>query len=514
MARTGTMVRTVRTATGRRKAGVRCSPQALARAETPRRRTTDGPRFNRPRLAALQWIPTTTTNRPPSSRNGDARASVEAPRRPGGGRPADKKNGGLFRFVLIAVGLALFLAILVLLGWRNLSHNEHERQQTAQAVQRGAITVRAVKPSLSPPVFDFSLPGSAEAFATATLYARINGYLKTRLVDIGDRVETGQLVAEIDAPDLDAQLLQARAQLEQNRAALGIAQVTFEREKRLLDQKVVAKQEYDTSEATYNQAVANVKAAEANVRNLTAQQGFEKIIAPFPGVITTRNLDTGALIASGGGSGVSIYTEVEEDILRVYINVPQAYIANINVGQEVEVTANDYPQKIFKGKVTRMADALDPTARTERVEIQLPSEQGKLVPGMYLSVRFRVEQNEPALIIPAEAVDIRRQGPRVAVIGGDGKINYRQVKLGRDFGKTIEIVSGLQGNENARRQPDDRPPRRREGGRRQGPAETMRQRLKTVWFLPPIRNILGCSPGRGGRSQPGVPIPGIGGFIG
>ena len=387
-------------------------------------------------------------NPSPSSRNGDARAAAEPPRRPGGARRDDKKKGGgLFRFALIAVGLLLFLAILVFLGWRNLSHNEHEREQTAQAVQRGAVTVRAVKPSLSPPVFDFSLPGSAEAFATATLYARINGYLKTRLVDIGDHVEAGQLVAEIDAPDLDAQLLQARAQLEQNRAALGIAQVTFEREKRLLDQKVVAKQEYDTSEATYNQAVANVKAAEANVRNLTAQQGFEKIIAPFPGVITTRNLDTGALIAGGGGSGVGIYTEVEEDILRVYINVPQAYIANINVGQEVEVTANDYPQKVFKGKVTRMADALDPTARTERVEIQLPSEQGKLVPGMYLSIRFRVEQNEPALVIPADTVDIRRQGPRVAVIGGDGKLSYRQVKLGRDFGKTIEIVSGLQGNE-------------------------------------------------------------------
>ena len=381
-----------------------------------------------------------------ASRNGAA-TGTEAPRRPGSERKDDKKSGGLFKFLLIAIGLALFLGILAFLGWRNLSHNEHEREQTAQAVQRGAMTVRVAKPSLSPPTFDFSLPGSAEALSTATLYARINGYLKTRLVDIGDRVEAGQLVAEIDAPDLDAQLVQARAQLEQNRAALSIAQVTFEREKRLLDQKVVAKQEYDTSDSNYQQAIANVKAAEANVRNLTVQQGFEKILAPFTGVITTRNLDTGALIASGGGSGVAIYTEVEEDILRVYINVPQAYIANINVGQEVEITANEYPQKVFKGKVTRMADALDPTARTERVEIQLPSEQGKLVPGMYLSIRFKVQQNEPALLVPANTVDIRREGPRVALVGADGRVAYRQVKLGRDFGKTIEILSGLQGNE-------------------------------------------------------------------
>ena len=382
-----------------------------------------------------------------ASRNGGAPVGAEPPRRSDNPRKGDQKSGGLFKFVLIIVGLALFLAILAFLGWRNLSHNEHEREQTAQAVQRGSTTVQVVKPSLSPPVFDFSLPGSAQAFSTATLYARINGYLKTRLVDIGDRVEAGQLVAQIEAPDIDAQLLQARAQLEQNRAALEIAHVTFEREKRLLDQKVVAKQEYDTSESTYDQAVANVKAAEANVRNLTVQQGFEQITAPFTGVITTRNLDTGALIASGGGSGVAIYTEVQEDILRVFINVPQAYIANINVGQEVDVTANDYPQKVFKGRVARMADALDPVARTESVEIDLPSEQGKLVPGMYLSVRFKVQQNEPALVVPANTVDIRREGPRVAVVGADGRVHYQPIKMGRDFGKTVEIVSGLQGSE-------------------------------------------------------------------
>ena len=362
-------------------------------------------------------------------------------------RGARKKDGGLGKFILIVIGAAICFATLGFIAWRSISNKRHEREQTSQAVQQGAVTVQVTKPSVSPPVFDFSLPGSAEALSTATLYARINGYLKSRLVDIGDRVEAGQLVAEIEAPDIDAQLLQARAQLEQSRAAQGIAQVTYEREKRLLNQKVVSKQEYDQNEANLNQAVANVKAGEANVRNLAAQQGFEKIIAPFTGVITTRNLDSGALIASGGGSGVSIYTEVQADILRVYINVPQAYIANINDGQEVEVTASEYPQKVFKGKVTRSADALDPTARTERVEIQIPSEQGKLVPGMYLSIRFRVQQNEPALMVPANTIDIRREGPRVAVVTPDHKVNYQPVKLGRDFGKTVEIVSGLQGSE-------------------------------------------------------------------
>ncbi len=346
------------------------------------------------------------------------------------------------------MGLILFLAVLAFFGIRNFFSNRHEQTDTAKAVQAGAMTVQVVKPTRSPPSFDFSLPGSAEALNTATLYARVNGYLKSRLVDIGDRVETGQLLAVIDAPDLDAQLNQTRAQLEQFRAAQGIAQVTFDREKRLLAQKVVSKQEYDQSEAAFNQAVANVKSAEANVQNLTAQQGFERITAPFTGVITTRYLDDGALISSGGGTTApSIYTLVQSDILRVFINVPQSYVANLSVGQETAVTAVDFPQIVFKGRLTRMADSLDPTSRTERVEIQIPSESGKLLPGMYLTIRFQVQQDEPALMVPSNTVDIRREGPRVAVMKADKTLKYQSVKLGRDFGKTIEIVEGLTGNE-------------------------------------------------------------------
>ena len=267
-------------------------------------------------------------------------------------------------------------------------------------------------------------------------------------MDIGDRVQSGQLLAEIDAPDLDAQLNASRAQLEQSRAALGIAKVTYEREQRLLEQKVVSKQEYDQSEATYNQAVANVKTAEANVQNLSVQQGFEKIIAPFTGVVTTRFLDDGALIASGSTTTTpSIFVLSQMDVLRVFIYVPQAYAQNVQTGQDVEVTAPEYPQKVFKGKVTRTADSLDPTARTERVEIQLPSEQGRLLPGMYLSIRFKVQQVEPALIVPANTVDIRREGPRIAVVDAEKKVHYRDIKMGRDFGKTIEVVAGLQGSE-------------------------------------------------------------------
>ena len=388
-----------------------------------------------------QQAPPAETDKNRPSPAGDQPRSQPPPEQP-------KPKGSKGKFFLIVLGILVLLGLLTVFGILPRIHKDSERKETNKDVSAGAQTVRAVKPTPSPASFDFSLPGSAEALTTATLYARVNGYLKRRLADIGDRVQEGQLLAEIDAPDIEAQLSQTRAQLEQQRAALGIAQVTFEREKKLLGEKVVSKQEYDTSEANYNQAVANVKAGESAVQNLSVSKGFEQITAPFTGIITARFLDDGALISTGSGTTApSIYTLQQSDTLRVFIYVPQAYVANISPGQEVEISATEYPHHIFKGKVTRMADALDPVARTERVEIQLPSEDGKLRPGFYLSIRFKVEQAEPALVVPANAVDIRREGPRVAVVQANNKLRYQQVQLGRDFGKTIEIVAGLSGDE-------------------------------------------------------------------
>ena len=381
-------------------------------------------------------------NDPPRERDPQRRDDQPPPQK------EQKPKGGKGIFLLIAAGLVLLLGVLLVVAIIPRMHKKNERGQTSKDVNAGAETVRAVKPARSPAIFEFSLPGSAEPLTTATLYARVNGYLKRRLVDIGDYVHEGQLLAEIDAPEIEAQLNQSRAQLEQLRAALGIAQTTFEREKKLLGEKVVSKQEYDQSEANFNQAIANVKAGESGVQNLSVQKGFEQVTAPFAGIITTRYLDDGSLIASGGGTTApSIYTLQQVDVLRVYIFVPQSYVANVNPGQEVEVTATEYPHKVFKGKVTRTADSLDPVTRTERVEIQLPSEDGKLKPGMYLSIRFKVEQAEPALVVPANTLDIRREGPRVAVVENGKKIRYQAVSLGRDFGKTIEIVAGLKGEE-------------------------------------------------------------------
>lgn len=353
------------------------------------------------------------------------------------------RKGGARWFWMIALALLTVAALLALLGVYHQHGNRRDREQTGQAQQAGAKIVQVVQPTKSPASFEFMLPGSAEALTTATLYARVNGYLKARYADIGDRVQEGQLLAEIDAPEIEAQLSQARAQLEQNRAAADIAKVTFERQKRLVDQKVVSRQDYDQAEANSHQAFANVKASEAAVQNLSVQQNFTRIVAPFTGVVTTRYINDGALISSGSGTTApSLFTVAQIDTLRVFIFVPQTYAASVRPGQEVAITLPEYPGRIFKGAVTRTADSLDVTARTERVEIQLPSEQGALLPGMYVSVKFRVEQPAPALIVPADTLDIRKEGPRVAVVK-NGKIAYRPITLGRDFGKTIEVVAGV-----------------------------------------------------------------------
>ncbi len=388
---------------------------------------------------------------PPASEP-DGATSNPVPPSPREDQPpaAPRKRGGNGWFWLVALALAVVLAIVA--GFRFFKSRgiERERQATSQAQQSGARTVQVVRPQRSPATFDFSLPGNAQALQEATLFARTNGYLRERLVDIGDQVKAGQLLARIEAPDVDAQLRQAQATLDQRRANLEINRVTLERQKKLLAEKVTSQQEFDQNLANFRQAEADTKAAEANVQNLSVQQGFQRITAPFDGVITERNLDVGALINAGGGSSTtapSLFHIAQTDMLRVYISVPQAYSNGVGNGTEVTITAPQFPKQTFKGKVTRSADSLDPAARTERVEIQLPSMDGKLLPGMYLTVRFTVTQAEPVMLVPASVLDIRREGPRVAVVGPDGKVAFKPVSLGRDMGVTVEVASGLKGDE-------------------------------------------------------------------
>jgi RND family efflux transporter MFP subunit len=348
-------------------------------------------------------------------------------------------------FLLAVLALILGLASLVAIGMMPRLQDRREREETADAVRADLHLVRVVRPTRAPTSFNFSLPGSTQALTQATLYAQINGYLKERLVDIGDHVERGQLLALIAAPEIDAQLNQARAQLEQYRAALWIAKDNYERQKQLLKGGVVSQEEFDESAAKYNQAVANVKAAEANVQNLLAQQGFERIVAPFAGTITARYIDVGAFLAVGTSttSSPSLFVLSQTDILRVFISVPQIYTNSVHPGMKVDIALPEFPTETFPGTVTRMADALDSSSRTEQVEIQLGSQNGKILPGKYLNVRFVVRQAEPSLIVPASTLIIRDQDVRIATVTPDHRVVYKNVKLGRDFGTTTEILDGL-----------------------------------------------------------------------
>ena len=378
--------------------------------------------------------------------SGSPSITIES-RRPQPKPPRHVRHAG--RIVVLALAILIVATGLLIFGVLPRFHDEVERDQTADAIRLAAKEVQVVKPKEAPPEFEFSLPGAAEALTQTTLYARSNGYLKQRFVDIGDHVEAGQLLAVIDAPDVDTQLNQATAQLARGRAALVIAGLNYNREKSLLQTKVVSQQEYDQNQDIFNEAVANVKANEANVQNLMAQQGFERITAPFTGTITARFVDVGALLATGTSTTFSptLFNISRTDILRVFAYVPQTYVSSVQPGQNVDVLAPEYPKRVFKGKVTRVADALDPGSRTERVEVQLPSEGGALKAGMYLTLRFHVRTAEPVLIVPATTLQIGRDGTRVATLLPDHRIAFKKITIGRDFGTTVEITAGLTGND-------------------------------------------------------------------
>lgn len=349
----------------------------------------------------------------------------------------------IVRWVVIGL-VALFLL--------NLAFSIQNKIRQRRALDASLIagrTVKVARPELSEKTFTIQLPGTTQAFNQATLYARTNGYLKVRNVDIGDKVKGGQILAVIEAPDLDAQLIQAKAQVEQNRAALALAKVTFVRQKELLQTKVISKQDYDQAEATYNQSIANLDAALANVANLQAQTSFEQIVAPFNGTITARYLDIGALISIGTSttSSPSIFQIANTDVLRVFMYVPQAYVNDLKLGDSVKLIVPEYPQEQFTGKITRYADALDPSARTEQVEVDISNEDGRLKPGMYLNAVFTVGQQIPAYLVPSAVLRIDARGIRIATVQPNRRIQFVTVVLGRDFGKNIEVLDGLKGNE-------------------------------------------------------------------
>ena len=355
------------------------------------------------------------------------------------------------------IAYVLFPAAVVayLLFARSLQY----RALATRTVAMSIPTVDVVHPMLGPSTVEISLPANLTAYNEASIFARTNGYLKAWHTDFGATVKEGELMAEISAPDVDAQLNKARADLAQAQANLEIARITFQRQKELLSRKVVSQQEYDQSHATFDAAGAAVKSAEANVENLTVQQSFQKILAPFPGIVTRRGTDLGDLIAAGSdsasGAGKELFHLVRTNILRVFVHVPQVYSSQVTLGTQASVKLVQFPGETFAGKIANISGSLDPATRTLAVEVQVPNPDARLYPGAYGEVQFTLPIARPILVIPANTLLFRKEGLQVGVVDHDNLVALKPVTLGRDFGTTVEVASGLQPADSVITNPSD-----------------------------------------------------------
>ena len=345
------------------------------------------------------------------------------------------------------VGAALAFALLLAIGVvpRVRSRLELQRAAAIAAAARPVVGVTTPHPA---PSTDLTLPGTTLPFQQATIYARVDGYLERRLVDIGDLVKTGQLLAVISAPEIDQQLAQAQADLVRQKADLAFAHSSLERYEAADREGAVAKEDLDQRRTAVHTAEAAVQAGTATVQRLAEQQRFEHVTAPFDGVVTQRNVDVGALITAGSSSSTtSLFALAQNDVLRVYVNVPQPYVNDIQVGRPAQIRTRSLPGRTFNGSIARSASALDLSTRTMLTEVDIPNADGALKPGMYVQVALQADRVGPRWRIPASAIVFDSKGTQLVIVGPDHKVQVRPVVLGRDFGSEVEVASGLQGDE-------------------------------------------------------------------
>lgn len=366
-----------------------------------------------------------------------------------GARTPQSKHG-----VLIVLVVLIVLAAVVVGG---IVPRRRAKAALREETNELAIpTVRVVHPSHGAPQTEIILPGNMQAFIDAPIYARTQGYLKTWSADIGSRVKAGQLLAEIETPEVDQQLAQARADLNTAKANLDLSQITERRYEDLKNTDSVSKQDVDNAHGDFEAKKAALASAESNVRRLEELQSFEKIYAPFDGIITARNTDIGHLINSGAGTAqAELFHEAAIRTLRVYINVPQQYSPSAKPGLTADLTLAEFPGRRFQGKLVRTANAIDPATRTLLVEVDVNNATGELLPGAYTEVHLKVPAGSPTYILPVAALIFRSQGLQVGLVGSDGKAQLVGITLGRDFGNVVEVVSGLPENASVIANPPD-----------------------------------------------------------
>jgi RND family efflux transporter MFP subunit len=350
----------------------------------------------------------------------------------------DREFRHIGRYALILLAVALILAV-----WGVVSRVQSRNRLGQETAQEAIPVVNVENPGLSPPSEELVLPGSVQAFIEAPIFARTSGYLKTWYTDIGASVKKGQLMAEIDTPELDQQLRQARADLATARANADLARTTDVRWRGLLANQAVSQQDADTRAGQAAASEAQAASARANVARLQELESFKRITAPFDGVVTARNTDIGALIDAGQTTGTALFRVADTNKLRVYVDVPEPYAPKTQPGIQVALRFNEHPGKDYPAVLVRTARALEPTLRTLRVELQVDNSRGELFPGAYAEVHFKLPGSSSTLRIPATALIFRSQGLQVATVDGSNKVQLRSIVQGRDFGTSIEVLSGL-----------------------------------------------------------------------
>lgn len=380
----------------------------------------------------------------------------------------------------VAATIVLVFLVLFFVGYLPRRSREKSLELAARDSEARLPVVTVARAEPGPARSELTLPGSIEAITEAPVLARAEGYLSKRYVDIGDRVRAGQLLAEIEAPELDQQVKQARAAFEQSRAAMAQAQasltqekadeqlaaVTAERWNTLAGRGVVSRQENDQRQAAYQSARAKVQAAEAAVRaaeenvgaaqanldRLVQLQDYKRVRAPFTGLVTTRNVDTGILISNGA---TVLFRVAQIGTLRTFINVPQSDQPAVHPGAEAAITVQQYPGRRFAGKVSRTASALDSRTRTLLTEVQVPNPDGLLLPGMYAQVTLLNLRSNPPILIPGDSVVAGASGTRVAVVQPGNIVHFESIAIGRDYGVEVEVLAGLKGGEDIIVNPTD-----------------------------------------------------------
>jgi len=368
--------------------------------------------------------------------------------------PAVPPSGPRRRWLWALLAFAIVAAIIVAGIFPRIQARATLARDTAEMA---ITTVSVVHAQHSAPSQEIVLPANVQAYIDSPIYARTNGYLKHWYADIGAHVKAGQLLAEIETPEVDEQLRQALADLATAQANLHLAQITSDRYAGLLKTDSVSKQEADNAEGDFAAKKATVQSEEANVKRLQQLQSFEKIYAPFTGVITARNTDVGALIDSGssGGTGTELFHMVQPDRLRVYVNVPEAYSQAAKPGMTADLTLSEFPGRRFQGKLVRTSEAIDPSTRTLLVEIEVNNPTEALLAGAYAEVHLKLPTPASSLILPVNALIFRSEGLHVAVVDKDNRVAMKSITLGRDFGTTAEVVAGLNGDEEVIVNPPD-----------------------------------------------------------